>query len=196
MVVVDADSAEALAWIWRRLPWTPWQTRTARGFHLYYRYPDVPVRNRARIETGDGRLALDLRADGGYVIAPGSLHASGSHYEQAGNWNMPRFWPGWLARPEVPVRQAPAESRRIGEVVERARRYLARIPKPEIGAGSDIATFRAACRLTRGFDLAESTTVALIQEWAGGRPGWTRDWIASKVQAALRYGTEPTGGLR
>src|SRR5262245_33229993 len=30
VVVVDADSPEALAWIRRRLPYTPWQTQTAK----------------------------------------------------------------------------------------------------------------------------------------------------------------------
>ncbi|MGE3841736.1 MAG: bifunctional DNA primase/polymerase, partial [Vicinamibacterales bacterium] len=45
LVVVDADSPEAIAWIRRRLPYTPWQTKTARGFHLFYGHPGVPVRN-------------------------------------------------------------------------------------------------------------------------------------------------------
>jgi hypothetical protein len=68
-VVVDADEPEALRWLVRRLPWTPWQTQTARGFHLWYRHPGVRVPNRARVETGVGKLKIDVRGDGGYVIA-------------------------------------------------------------------------------------------------------------------------------
>jgi hypothetical protein len=50
--------------------------RTARGRHIWLQKPDgcghIPS------STGDG---LDVRADGGYVIAPPSLHHSGRRYE-------------------------------------------------------------------------------------------------------------------
>jgi hypothetical protein len=203
VVVVDADSTEAIRWCVLRLPRTPWQVRTARGWHLYYRAADVPVRNRARIDTGEGRLALDVRGDGGYVIAPPSLHASGARYTLAGDWTqpreaLPRFWPGWLARPkrEVKAKHASDLPRPTGDVAERARRYLAAVPRPEIGQGSDNAVLYAACKLLRGFALDAGTSEALLWEWAGGRPGWTREWIARKVQSAERYGTEPIGALR
>ena len=45
---------------------------------LFYGHPGVPVQNRARLETADGRLPIDVRGDGGYVIAPPSVHASGA----------------------------------------------------------------------------------------------------------------------
>lgn len=202
VVVVDADSPAALQWCISRLPYTPWQTKTARGFHLFYAHPGVSVRNRAKLETGAGKLDIDLRADGGYVIAPGSLHASGASYDWAGDWSvprdkLPRFWPGWVSRPYCP-RPAPAPvlSRPTGDLPERARRYLAAIPRPEIGGASDTATLRAACRLTRGFGLSASDAITLLWEWAGGRPGWTKEWVAEKVANALRYGSEPIGGLR
>lgn len=199
VVVVDPDSRDALRWCVRHLPYTPWQTKTGRGFHLWYRHPGVRVPNRSRIETRDGRLALDVRGDGGYVIAPGSVHATGVVYEFAGDWSatreqVPRFWPGWLQRPER--RAAPVRSPRpTGNVIERARRYLAAIPRPEIGMGSDVATLSAACRLVRGFGLTAVDAESLLWEWAGGRPGWDREWIARKVSHAIRYGTEPIGGL-
>jgi hypothetical protein len=199
LAVVDVDSADALHFVWRRLPYTPWQAKTSKGFHLYYRWAGRRVPNRARIASEDGRLALDVRGDGGYVIAPGSVHATGVVYDEAGDWSaardrVPRFWPGWLERPTPrpsprPVRPA------TGDVLDRARRYLASIPRPEIGSGSDAATLYAACRLTRGFALSDSDAIALLWQWAGGRPGWTHEWIAGKVAHARRYGTEPIGGL-
>jgi hypothetical protein len=200
VVVIDGDSPESVRWLTKHLPYTPWQTQTARGFHLWYRHPGVHVANRARIETGDGRLAIDLRGDNGFVIVAGSIHASGAVYLEAGDWTEPRervpvFWPGWLQRPARPA--APrATTRPTGDVVERARRYLAAIPRPEIGQGSDVATLSAACRLTRGFGLTEGDAIALLWAWAGGRPGWTHGWIAEKVRHAQRYGTEPIGALR
>jgi len=201
VVVIDADAPDSVRWAVRNLPYTPWQTETARGFHLWYRHPGLRVANRARIETRDGRLAIDCRGDGGYVIAPGSIHASGAEYCQAGDWTeprecVPRFWPGWIARPTRPLPLPAAGPRPTGDVVERARRYLAAIPRPEIGRASDAETLYAACRLVRGFELGEADALALLWEWAGGRPGWTRDWIARKVAHAVRYGSEPIGALR
>jgi hypothetical protein len=201
VVVIDADDPEALRWCTRRLPYTPWQTKTSRGFHLWYRHPGVRVPNRARLEARDGRLAIDVRGDGGFVIAPGSLHASGVEYREAGDWSvprdaLPRFWPGWLQRP---TRHSPPRAtlpRPTGDLVDRARRYLAAVPPPDIGAGSDTATLSAACRLVRGFGLPAADAEVLLWEWAGGRSGWTRDWIARKVAHAERYGTEPIGALR
>jgi hypothetical protein len=204
VVVVDADSPDALLWCTRNLPYTPWQTQTPRGFHLIYRRGESTVGNRACVETRDGRLAIDVRGDGGYVIAAGSLHQTGVRYAEAGDWTAPRealpcFWPGWLARPARlgrPSRPRPAQPSTDEQIRERARRYLAAIPRPEIGAGSDVATLSAACRLVRGFALAEHEAAALLWEWAGNRPGWTYEWIVAKVRHAERYGSEPHGALR
>jgi hypothetical protein len=201
VVVIDADEPEALRWLVRRLPYTPWQTQTARGFHLWYRYPDLRVPNRARIETQDGRLKIDVRGDGGFVIAPGSIHASGAAYLEAGDWSEPRdrvpvFWPSWLARPQRATPPAITSPRPTGDLAARAGAYLAAVPTPEIGSGSDAATLYAACRLVRGFGLGASEAEALLWEWAGGRPGWTREWLAKKVAHAERYGTEPIGAFR
>ena len=200
LVVVDADSEEARRWVARTLTYTPWQVKTSRGFHLYYRHPDVRVTNRARIETGAGRLALDCRGDGGFVIAAGSVHASGFLYREAGDWSaprseVPRFWPGWLERPKATSTRVTSTHRPTGDVLTRARQYLAVIPVPIIGQGSDNATLYAACRLVRGFQLSPADAEALLWEWAGGRAGWTREWVAAKVSHAERYGTEPVGGL-
>lgn len=201
VVVIDADDPAALRWCTRHLTYTPWQTKTTRGYHLWYRYPCVHVGNRARLETRDGRLAIDVRGDGGYVIAPGSVHASGGEYCQTGNWCVPRgrvpvFWAGWLRRPPRPPADPPHPPRPTGELVERARRYLAAIPPPVIGQGSDEAVFNAACRLVRGFGLPKHDAAGLLWDWAGNRSGWTFAWVAQKAAHAERYGTEPMGALR
>jgi hypothetical protein len=49
---------------------------TARGRHVYFKYPSTLVRNSAG-KLGEG---LDIRGDGGFVIAPPSLHPSGRRY--------------------------------------------------------------------------------------------------------------------
>ena len=52
---------------------------TARGRHLYFKMPDMPVRNSA------GKIAagIDMRGDDGYVLAPPSVHPSGTRYAGA-----------------------------------------------------------------------------------------------------------------
>ena len=46
------------------------------GYHFYYKHPNKPVKNAVRI-----REKTDIRADGGYVVAPYSIHSSGNSYE-------------------------------------------------------------------------------------------------------------------
>lgn len=200
IVVVDLDGKDACRWWVRHRPATPWRVRTGRGWHVYYGHAGTPIRNRARLETTEGRLPIDVRGDGGYVIGPGSIHVSGTEYEMVGDWSqpldrLPRFWPGWIARPQPTRPSTPPTSSTARDVRVRARAYLAAIPRPEIGCGSDHATLYAACRLVRGFGLSPAEAEDLLWAWAGGRPGWTRNWIACKVRHAERYGTEPIGGL-
>ncbi len=52
------------------------QAITPRGRHIYFKMPGVPVRNSA------GKVApgIDVRGDGGYVLAPPSIHPTGRAY--------------------------------------------------------------------------------------------------------------------
>jgi hypothetical protein len=81
-------------------------------------------------------------------------------------------------------------------VVERARRYLSRVPPAIEGNGGDAHTLSAACRIVRGFDLADVDALTLLEEWnAGCAPPWSREELEIKIRNARRYGTEPIGGL-
>lgn len=56
------------------------QTLTARtgdGIHYYYRYPKVPLPHGFVATLGMG---IDVKSDGGYVVAPPSVHPSGPTY--------------------------------------------------------------------------------------------------------------------
>lgn len=46
------------------------------GYHFFYKYPGVKVKNGVRV-----RELTDIRGDGGYVVVPPSLHTSGNNYE-------------------------------------------------------------------------------------------------------------------
>jgi hypothetical protein len=96
--VVDIDGFDAEAALRRleaehgALPQTV-EAITARGRHVYFRSPQQPVRNSA------GKIAahIDVRGDGGYVLAPPSVHPSGKRYA----WSVDSASgiadaPGWL----------------------------------------------------------------------------------------------------
>lgn len=59
----------------RRLPRTIETLTGGGGRHLFFAHPGDTVHNRAGLARG-----IDLRGDGGYVIAPPSVHPSGRRY--------------------------------------------------------------------------------------------------------------------
>lgn len=75
-----------------------YRVRTPRGgLHLYFRYPaHLTVGSKVALVGPDGRrLSIDVRGDGGYVIAAGSIRADGTAYEPAD-----AVWPPLV--PEAP----------------------------------------------------------------------------------------------
>jgi Bifunctional DNA primase/polymerase, N-terminal/AAA domain/Primase C terminal 1 (PriCT-1) len=74
------------------LPDTPRVVTGGGGLHVYFAV-DQPIANRAGLAPG-----IDLRGDGGYVVAPPSLHASGRRYA----------WELGAGPDDVPLSPAPA----------------------------------------------------------------------------------------
>ena len=59
------------------LPSTPVSKTGSGGEHIFFKHPGIEIRNSAG-KLGKG---LDIRGDGGYVVAPPSLHPNGNTYE-------------------------------------------------------------------------------------------------------------------
>jgi hypothetical protein len=102
LVVLDIDPRHdgdcTLAELEKRygvLPKTPTARTGGGGRHLFFRHPGGKVKN-SEGDRGLGR-GVDVRGDGGYVVGPGSLHASGGRY----SWE-------WSACPDdVPLAELP-----------------------------------------------------------------------------------------
>ena len=72
------------------------------GAHLYFTWPDgFEIRNSAG-KLGKG---IDIRGEGGYVVAPPSLHKSGQRYQWCTAYPEPLDPPSWL----IAALTAPAE---------------------------------------------------------------------------------------
>jgi hypothetical protein len=81
IVVIDIDGLDAEGELRKleaehhELPATV-EAITARGRHIYFKWPAIPVRNSA------GKIApgIDVRGEGGYVLSPPSVHPCGRRY--------------------------------------------------------------------------------------------------------------------
>ncbi|MCX6734315.1 MAG: bifunctional DNA primase/polymerase [Candidatus Peregrinibacteria bacterium] len=90
VVVVDVEKGGKID----DLPKTVMSQSGGDGFHLYYKYdPQYPRRNSTRI-----RDLTDIRGNGGYIIAPPSLHESGKKYTWQTTMNREDLndFPSWL----------------------------------------------------------------------------------------------------
>lgn len=76
LTVVDFDTQESIESAKKmRLPVTP-LVKTGRGLHAYFKFRE----GSRNFQKRDDLPGIDLRSEGGYVIAPPSMHKSGSQY--------------------------------------------------------------------------------------------------------------------
>lgn len=140
VLVIDVDDRhggrESLASLERRHgPLPGARVVTGGGLHIWTAAPERSIANSA------GRLGpgIDVRGDGGYVVAPPSVHHSGALYrwEGAGPSSLEPA-PDWLVRrltavsAEVPlsrVRRVPTPSERAGGIVEEQLALVAGAPE-------------------------------------------------------------------
>ena len=110
----------------------------------------------------------------------------------------PTDFPRPVATIAVPTATLSPRDRRRAEqdVIERARRYLSAVPPAVTGQHGDAATFRACCRLVRGFALDDDSALVVLNDWnARCEPPWPEVDLRRKLESARRYGREPIGGL-
>ena len=97
LVVLDVDGEEGLDSLREleraqaRLPRTPSVVTPRGGQHFYFGHPGCEIRNSAGA-LGPG---LDVRGDGGYVLAPPSIGATGRRYEPDERCSLAAL-PAWL----------------------------------------------------------------------------------------------------
>lgn len=185
------DTLAALEATHGSLPATLTAETTSGGRHYFFRHKQG-VRNRGALGAG-----IDVRGDGGYVIAAGSVPALGQPY----SWLVdmePVEAPDWLLQLVLPqsydsttVYQAPSTAGKISDrYVERAVQAelddLAMEPMGNRNNRLNDASFRLGTFVGAGA-LSESEARALLQDVARG---WGRDFprCCKTIDNGLRAG--------
>jgi Bifunctional DNA primase/polymerase, N-terminal len=204
LVVVDVDGEAGLrslrALITSHVVIRPTWARTGPGgWHAYFAHPGIAVPN----STGRLGEGLDVRGDGGYVVAPPSLHASRRLYRWAGpppegEEPLPHL-PDWLL--ELAMPQAPAEAERgpiqlrtddidayVAAVVERETRDVAGAPPGQRNDRLNRAAFKLGQLVGAG--LLDETVAAAALVAAGLAAGPGERKIRSTVSRGLDAGRD------
>jgi putative DNA primase/helicase len=155
------------------------ETRTADtgggGVHHLFKYPDFPVKNSAG-KLGPG---LDIRSDGGSIVAAPSLHASGEQYRWR-NGSLIEDAPEWFLRllREAAQKSYVSGSTAIGEII------------PE-GQRNNTLTSLAGTMRRRGMGAEEIKAALLVTNLKRCDPPLAADEVEQIASSVCRY--EPAG---
>ena len=203
LVAVDWDDEPALLWCLGHLPPTPLAALSRKGGHFYYLRPPTPhVPSRAKVAG----MALEVRADGGNIVAPPSVHPGGTVYrwvrppESVELLKLPIYRCEWLPAPPPP---APVSVPALGaggpgaEPIRRARAYTRNVPGAVSGQGGSLATFKVAVALVRGFSLSDDEALGVLLHDFNPRcePPWSEAELRHKVRYARSAGRVAMGSL-
>jgi hypothetical protein len=165
------------------------------GEHRFFHVPEgldlSAIKNRAG-KAGWPMPKVDIRTEGGQVVAPPSLHASGNRYSWLDRRTLIATLPEWLYKlatwePPAVVVPPPTD---VSVLVDRARAYVARVPGAISGQGGHAHTLLVAEHLVRGFELDDGTAMMILREWNRTcQPAWGEKELRHKVQEARTKGT-------
>ena len=186
-----AESLAALEEQYGELPQTRMVITGGGGFHYYFRMPaGVDVRNSTSAIGKD----LDIRGDGGYVLAPPSNHKSGRNYEvEAATYELPiAEAPQWLIekiRSGARAVNTPGPSRTAGhslqdllkgvergnrnDAVTRATGKLLALGYTRQTVEEKILSMADVCSPPLGHDEALRTVESVYKGHSERHPEWT-----------------------
>ena len=172
VVVLDVDGEEGRRSLEGRvLPPTPVST-TGKGLHYWFAHPGLQVPNRVGIAPG-----LDIRGDGGYVVAPPSIHPSG----------VPYRWAEGLSPDEVDLAPCPEwildQLRSASQVSANPAGLPPGVPE---GRRNATAARLAGSYFARGLSVEEAWV--LLRAWnQANRPPLPERELRRVVESIARY---------
>jgi predicted P-loop ATPase len=169
------------------------------------------ARKEAEEKLGIGAV-IDVRGDGGQVVAPGAIHPSGFVYREKTPWadidvaDLPAYDPAWFdgrkwQRPgkKGPVSMTALKSKRRERALEsaindttyeqqqkRGSAWLTEVDPSVAGHGGHNKTFYAACRLVCGFLIRPEDAFEMLRTQYNPtcQPPWSDEELAHKVTEA------------
>lgn len=139
------------------------------GWHLYFKQPDQPIGNRVNWLPG-----VDVRADRGYVLLPGSNHVTGQDYVVERD-TPPTLMPHAIAD-AILKRHSPSRERSIPSD------WTAGFVQGE----RDDGLFRVACKLRRNLnDDRAAITVLVLAAAANSTPPFPEKEALKKIEQAF-----------
>ena len=185
IVVVDTDGPEALAEIGEReLPATltvaSGRDSTAPGSyrHYYYRWNTERIAPPSSLKWPGKTGHVDLKGEGGYIVAPPSIHANGNAYrfidENAPIADAPEWLYRFMQARDDAAKAAASAAERATKTVERASGdvedfaidYLVNRAEPSIeGSGGRGTLFSTALYLVRGLCLSPENAASLLDSY-------------------------------
>ncbi|NLX12761.1 MAG: DUF3987 domain-containing protein [Phycisphaerales bacterium] len=149
------------------------------GLHYFYRVNGAPVRCRSNLWPG-----VDVKGDGGYIVAPGSIHPSGESYEWMNEKPIVDA-PDWLLQ-AVTVEPAKPEPKPIKVSSGDTSKTLAALLqiKTTDKADGSRRLYTAACRCVE-HGLSDADALAAIRAYSLVRP-FPRDWTDAQIIQRIR----------
>lgn len=185
LVIVDCDSPDGRQHAMSVCKPTGYVVETGGGgLHLYYTSPlGLTIRNRQRI----GGHALDLRGEGGYVVAPPSEHYSGGTYHVVENGEPEVFDSTWFPQQITGSMRLLVDGLQHDDHVRfRARRYASKI-RAEQG-NRDNTAFKVACVFVQKFGLSAEVALEELRAWSAYccNPPLPESRCEYKIKEAIR----------
>ena len=125
LIVLDVDGSEGVETLrklqdqYGKLPET-YLVQTGKGLHYYYLWSDSQAVRNSAGKLGPG---LDVRGDGGYVVAPPSLHQNGRCYNVAHEAEVANLPPEWVEA----IKQAKSKAKSLPVPVTTQSRSHSRV---------------------------------------------------------------------
>lgn len=192
LVVLDVDvrhggnaSLETLEATYDRLPRTLTARSGSGGKHLYFLHPGKRIPNSTQL---GGFSGLDVRGDGGYIVAPPSLHQSGQHYA----WEvlshpvaaLPRWLCDLLTSPGRSMSGGPPSSR-VSSSSEAEALWLRLALERALPGTRNVTGYWLACRL-RDAGVGQEAAEAILLRYAAQVPMGDHPYQAREALASLR----------
>jgi len=157
-----------------KLPETQTAGTGGDGVHYLFKYPDFHVKN----STGKLRPGLDIKGEGGAIVVPPSLHASGKRYR-------------W--RNDAPIVEAPKWFLRLLREAQKPRSTRSSVIGETIPAGrrNDTLTSLAGTMRRRGMGAKEIAAALLVTNSERCNPPLAEDEVKKIVSSVCKY--KPAG---